>query len=60
MSIHSILQNPIASSEDNAFVLITEKVSLGSVKKVCTDIEELDWCRGPTFFMPVLSDSGSM
>jgi homoserine dehydrogenase len=56
VSIHSILQNPVARSEDDAFVLITEKVSLASVKKVCTDVEALDWCRGPTFYMPVLSD----
>jgi len=56
VSIHSILQNPITKKSDAAFVLITEKVSLSSVKKVCTDIEELDWCRGPTFFMPVLRE----
>ena len=56
VSIHSILQNPITKKSDAAFVLITEKVSLASVKKVCTDIEELDWCRGPTFFMPVLRE----
>jgi homoserine dehydrogenase len=57
VSIHSILQNPVARNEDNAFIIITEKVSLSSVKKVCTDVEALDWCRGPTFYMPVLSDS---
>ena len=56
VSIHSILQNPITKKSDAAFVLITEKVSLASVKKVCADIEELDWCRGPTFFMPVLRE----
>lgn len=57
VSIHSILQNPVARKEDDAFVLITEKVSLASVKKVCTDIEELEWCRGQPFYMPVLSDN---
>jgi homoserine dehydrogenase len=56
VSIHSILQNPITRKTDAAFVLITEKVSLSSVKKVCTDLEELEWCRGPTFFMPVLRE----
>lgn len=56
VSIHSILQNPITRKTDAAFVLITEKVSLASVKKVCTDLEELEWCRGPTFFMPVLRE----
>ena len=55
VSIHSILQNPVENKEDDAFVLITEKVALSSIKKVCTDLEELDWCRGPTFYMPVLS-----
>jgi len=56
VSIHSILQNPVTRKSDAAFVLITEKVALASVKKVCTDIEELDWCRGPTFYMPVLRE----
>lgn len=56
VSIHSILQNPITKKSDAAFVLITEKVSLSSVKKVCTEIEELEWCRGPTFYMPVLRE----
>ena len=56
VSIHSILQNPITRKSDAAFVLITEKVALSSVKKVCTDIEGLDWCRGPTFYMPVLRE----
>lgn len=56
VSIHSILQNPVTRQEDDAFVLITEKVSLGAVKKVCADLEELDWCRGPTFHMPVLQE----
>lgn len=56
VSIHSILQNPVTRKTDAAFVLITEKVALSSVKKVCTDLEELEWCRGPTFFMPVLRE----
>jgi homoserine dehydrogenase len=56
VSIHSILQNPVTRKTDAAFVLITEKVSLSSVKKVCTDLEELEWCRGPAFYMPVLRE----
>jgi homoserine dehydrogenase len=56
VSIHSILQNPVTSRDDAAFVLVTEKVSVQSVKNVCTDIEGLDWCRGPTFHMPVLRE----
>lgn len=56
VSIHSILQNPVTRRDDAAFVLITEKVSLQSVKNVCADFEGLDWCRGPTFFMPVLRE----
>jgi homoserine dehydrogenase len=56
VSIHSILQNPVTRRDDAAFVLITEKVPLQSVKNVCADIEGLDWCRGPTYFMPVLRE----
>jgi homoserine dehydrogenase len=56
VSIHSILQNPVTSRADATFVLITEKVPLVSVKKVCADIEELNWCNGPTFYMPVLRE----
>jgi homoserine dehydrogenase len=54
VSIHSILQNPIASRDDAAFVLVTENVSLSSIKKVCAEVEGLDWCKGEAFFMPVL------
>jgi homoserine dehydrogenase len=56
VSIHSILQNPVTKRDDAAFVLITEKVPLQSVKNVCADLEGLDWCRGPTYFMPVLRE----
>jgi homoserine dehydrogenase len=56
VSIHSILQNPITKRDDAAFVLITDKVPLSSVKKFCAQIEDFDWCRGPTFFMPVLRE----
>jgi len=56
VSIHSMLQNPITKRDDAAFAIITEKVSLASVKKFCADIEELDWCRGPAFYMPVLRE----
>lgn len=56
VSIHSILQNPISSRDDAAFVIITEKVPLLAIKEVCAKIESLDWCRGPVFFMPVLRE----
>lgn len=56
VSIHSILQNPITKRDDAAFVLITEKVALTKVKQVCAEIEALDWCKGPIFYMPVLRD----
>ena len=56
VSIHSILQNPVTRRADAAFVLITEKVPLAAVKSVCADLEGLDWCRGPTFYMPVLRE----
>jgi len=56
VSIHSILQNPITSRDDAAFVLVTEKVPLQAVKNVCADVEGLEWCRGPAFFMPVLRE----
>jgi homoserine dehydrogenase len=56
VSIHSILQNPVTSKKDAVFVLVTEKVSLQAVKNVCADVEGLDWCRGPAFFMPVLRE----
>eukprot|EP00534_Pseudo-nitzschia_fraudulenta_P001041 CAMPEP_0201119584 /NCGR_PEP_ID=MMETSP0850-20130426/3694_1 /ASSEMBLY_ACC=CAM_ASM_000622 /TAXON_ID=183588 /ORGANISM="Pseudo-nitzschia fraudulenta, Strain WWA7" /LENGTH=478 /DNA_ID=CAMNT_0047385335 /DNA_START=21 /DNA_END=1457 /DNA_ORIENTATION=+ len=57
VSIHSMLQNPITSRDDAAFAIITEKVPLSSVKKFCAEIEELDWCRGPSFYMPVLREN---
>ncbi|CAB9508699.1 Homoserine dehydrogenase [Seminavis robusta] len=56
VSIHSILQNPVTSKTDAAFVLVTEKVPLDSVKKAASDFEELDWCNGPVFYMPVLRE----
>jgi homoserine dehydrogenase len=56
VSIHSILQNPITKRDDAVFVLVIEKVPLAAVKKVCSDIEELDWCCAPTFYMPVLRE----
>jgi len=56
VSIHSILQNPVTRRDDAAFVLITEKVPLTAVKRVCADLEEYEWCRGNTFYMPVLRE----
>jgi homoserine dehydrogenase len=57
VSIHSLLQNPSDKKDEAAFVIITEKVPLASIKKVCNDLEALDWCRGPAFFMPVLREN---
>jgi homoserine dehydrogenase len=56
ISIHSILQNPITKKADAAFVIITEKVPLTSVKEMVAELEGLDWCRGPAFYMPVLNE----
>jgi len=56
VSIHSMLQNPTTKSDDAAFAIVTEKVPLSSVKKFCAEIEELDWCQGPAFYMPVLRE----
>lgn len=56
VSIHSILQNPVTSKADSAFVLITEKVPLTSIEKVAADLEKLAWCNGPIFYMPVLRE----
>jgi homoserine dehydrogenase len=56
VSIHSILQNPVTSRADAAFVLITEKVPLASVKKVALELEGLKWCNGPAFYIPVLQE----
>jgi homoserine dehydrogenase len=57
VSIHSILQNPTKARDDAAFVLITEKVPLSSVKEACAEFEALDWCNGPAFYMPVLREN---
>ena len=56
VSIHSILQNPVTKRDDAAFVIITEKVSLTKITQVTAELEGLDWCRGPTFAMPVLRE----
>lgn len=57
VSIHSLLQNPISSRQDSAFAIITDKASLSSIRKVCAELDCVDWCRGGTLFMPVLHDS---
>jgi homoserine dehydrogenase len=54
VSIHSILQNPVTMKSDAAFVIVTEKVSNTALKKVCAELEDLDWVQGPCFWMPVL------
>jgi len=56
VSIHSILQNPVTKRDDAAFVLITEKVSLQSIKDTAAELEGLDWCQGPAFYIPVLRE----
>lgn len=57
VSIHSLLQNPISSRQDSAFAIITDKASLSSIRKVCAELDCVDWCRGETLFMPVLHES---
>jgi len=54
VSIHSILQNPVTSKNNAAFVIVTEKVSNTALKKVVAELEDLDWVQGPAFWMPVL------
>ena len=54
VSIHSILQNPVTSKSNAAFVIITEEVSNTNMKKVVAELEGLDWVQGPVFYMPVL------
>lgn len=53
-SIHSILQNPVTSKSNAAFVIVTEKVSNTAMKKVVAELEDLAWVQGPAFWMPVL------
>lgn len=54
VSIHSLLQNPVTSESNAAFVIVTEKVSNTNMKKVVAELEGLDWVQGPAFWMPVL------
>ncbi len=54
VSIHSILQNPVTSKSNAAFVIVTEKVSNTAMKQVVAELEDLDWVQGPAFWMPVL------
>ena len=54
VSIHSILQNPVTSKSNAAFVIVTEKVSNTAIKKVVAELEDLEWVQGPAFWMPVL------
>jgi len=56
VSIHSILQNPVAKSQESAFAIVTEKVEYAAILKVMADIEALNWCKGKPFYMPVLRD----
>lgn len=56
VSIYSLLQNPVTKDQDDAFVIITEKVKSSSVKKACAELEGYDWCKGAAFSMPVLRE----
>jgi hypothetical protein len=56
VSIHSILQNPIAKAQESAFAIVTEKVEYAAIVRVLADIEALDWCKGKPFYMPVLRE----
>merc|ERR1719162_2518380 len=56
VSIHSILQNPIAREQESAFAIVTEKVEYAAIVRVLADIEALDWCKGSPFYMPVLRE----
>ena len=56
VSIHSILQNPMAKAQDAAFAIVTEKVEFAAILKVLADIEALNWCKGKPFYMPVLRE----
>lgn len=56
VSIHSILQNPKAKSQESAFAIVTEKVEFAAILKVLADIEALSWCKGKPFYMPVLRE----
>lgn len=57
VSIHSILQNPVAKSQQAAFAIVTEKVEYAAIVKVLADIKSLDWCKGEPFYMPVLREN---
>lgn len=56
VSIHSILQNPVAKNQESAFAIVTDKVDSTAILKVMADIEALSWCNGQPFYMPVLRD----
>lgn len=56
VSIHSILQNPIAKAQESAFAIVTEKVEYAAIVRVLADIEALSWCKGKPFYMPVLRE----
>lgn len=50
VSIHSILQNPVAKNQESAFAIVTEKVEYAAILKVLADIEALHWCKGKPFY----------
>eukprot|EP00584_Thalassiosira_punctigera_P001634 CAMPEP_0172537252 /NCGR_PEP_ID=MMETSP1067-20121228/8876_1 /TAXON_ID=265564 ORGANISM="Thalassiosira punctigera, Strain Tpunct2005C2" /NCGR_SAMPLE_ID=MMETSP1067 /ASSEMBLY_ACC=CAM_ASM_000444 /LENGTH=475 /DNA_ID=CAMNT_0013322509 /DNA_START=115 /DNA_END=1542 /DNA_ORIENTATION=- len=56
VSIHSILQNPIAKAQESAFAIVTEKVEYAAIVRVLADVEALSWCKGKPFYMPVLRE----
>lgn len=54
VNIHSLLQNPRTTKSDDTFVIVTEMVTNTNLKKVVAELEGLEWCKGPAFWMPVL------
>jgi len=57
VSIHSILQNPVSTRQDATLAIITDRVSVSSIRKVCADLDREDWSYGQALFMPVLHES---
>lgn len=55
VSIHSILQNPIRDRMSADFCVTTEECKVSQVEELCEAInEQVDFCRAPCFFMPLM------
>ena len=55
VSIHSILQNPIRDRMTADFVVTTEEAKVSQIEMFCSSInEQVDFCRAPCVFMPML------